>query len=266
MHVLDLNDPEWRRRLQEASGPVIAVGGPPDLGLAALEEGADDWLPASDPAQVAQAVAKARARRRGRDSDAVALRRRTVSRVSRVVGHEINNSLSALLMYDGLLLERLGPGDPGREAAEGMSEATQRAASLVRVLLSCDRPGPARLRTVDLNRMLRERSALLRLVLGHDVQVELELASELPPVRTDAGRLEEVLLTVAVALEGQARAMTLHTAREPEGGVRLTAWWEGPPVEARPLRLLAERLGELEARLLGTAELPRLEVLLPEAR
>lgn len=266
MTMLDLNDPDWRRRLEEASGPVIAVGGPPDAGLAALEAGADDWLPAPDPAELSLALAKAEARRRGRDSDALCLRRRTVSRVSRVVGHEINNSLSALLMYDGLLLEQLRPGAPGRDAAEGMSEATQRAASLVRVLLSCDRPGPARPRAVDLNRMLRERWALLRLVLGQDVQVELELASDLPPVRSDAARLEEALLTVAVALEGQARALTLHTAREAEGGVRLTLWWEGPPMSTRPLRLLRERLEEMEARLLATGELPRVEILLPEAR
>lgn len=83
-----------------------------------------------------------------------------MSRVSRVLAHEINNSLSAILMYDGLLLERLGESDPGREAAEGMSEATRRAASLVRVpeggvRLALDREGPP-LAPRDL-RSLRQR-------------------------------------------------------------------------------------------------------------
>lgn len=265
--LVDLGDPEWRRILDEVSGLVIAVGGSREQGLAALEAGAEDWLPLDRLADLPCALEKARTRRRAHETEGVTLRRRTVGRVSRVVGHEINNALSAIVMYSGLLAERLGPGDPAQEAAEGISQASRRAADLVTTLLAVDRSGPARHRPLDLTRLLRERTGILRLVLGPESRVDLALDDQVPPVRSNGGRLEEFLLMLAVLLEGRMKdpkVLTLATLHKPDGEVLLTVRWPGFPLLERDLAPLRERLDEVEARLLPSTGLPQVELLLPE--
>ncbi len=121
-----------------------------------------------------------------------------LGRLSGGVAHDLNNLLSPILGYAELLLEDLGPGDQRREAAEQILEAAQRARDLVRQLLAFSRRQTLEFRPLDLGQVVREFGKLLRRTIPENVQIEMDLAPDLPTILADVGQLEQVILNLAV--------------------------------------------------------------------
>ncbi|MBN8898203.1 MAG: hypothetical protein J0H35_08465, partial [Rhodospirillales bacterium] len=155
------------------------------------------------------------------------------------VAHDINNVLQAI-QGGASLIQR----QPANQALvmrlSGLiSEAVARGANVTRRLLAFGRQGQLRVEPVALQELLPSMADLLRPALEPRVTLAIASMAELPPVRTDRGQLETVLVNLA------------SNARDamPEGGrIEITAVLEEiapgtiSPVSLAPGRYVCLRL------------------------
>ncbi|MDA0577507.1 MAG: ATP-binding protein [Verrucomicrobia bacterium] len=114
------------------------------------------------------------------------------------VAHDFNNLLTAIIGHLGLL-----DGDPAvtPEIGESLAEisiAANRAASLTSQLLAFGRHHVITSASLELNEVVSNLTKMLRRILGEQVRVQLDLAPDPLHVRGDAGKIEQVLLNLAV--------------------------------------------------------------------
>ncbi len=121
-----------------------------------------------------------------------------VGRLAGGVAHDFNNLLTAIIGYDQLLLMRLGPDHPEREAVEQIDKAAKRAASLTSQLLAFSRRQVLQPRVIDLNEVVKGIEQILRRLIGEDIDLVIRLCSAPAKVKADPGQLEQVLLNLAI--------------------------------------------------------------------
>ncbi len=118
------------------------------------------------------------------------------------LAHDFNNILTAVLGNVELLrnhLEQCGAlDDPARQHLEQVERAALRAASLTRQMLTFSRQQTARRELLDLNAVLTEMEKMLRRLIPESVALDLRLAADLPPLRGDAGQVEQIVLNLVV--------------------------------------------------------------------
>ncbi|HMJ15434.1 MAG TPA: PAS domain-containing protein, partial [Polyangiaceae bacterium] len=120
-----------------------------------------------------------------------------IGRLAGGVAHDFNNMLSAILGHVGLALNDVGAADPLREDLQQIKQAAERAASLTQQLLAYGRRQTMQPRIVDLNAIVSDTQRMLKRVMGEDVELVVELASDLWPVELDATKIEQALLNLA---------------------------------------------------------------------
>ncbi|MDG6106297.1 response regulator [Dactylosporangium aurantiacum] len=157
--------------------------------------------------------------RRLRQSD----RLESLGQLAAGVAHDFNNLLGIINGYASMAAADLAPlaaADPAlRTLHADLTEivaAGDRATALTRQLLSFARADPApETRTLDLNTVIADLDTLLRRALGEDVTLVMQLAPRPWPIRADPGRLEQVLINLAVnardAMPGGG-TLTIETA------------------------------------------------------
>ncbi len=119
-----------------------------------------------------------------------------VGRLAGGIAHDFNNVLTVILAYtDALLVAR----DPNRMLSDvgAIQRAAERAADLTRQLLAFGRRQVLKAKRVDLNQTVSQSVDMLRRLIGEDVTIELDLASDLGPVRADPAQLERLLMNLA---------------------------------------------------------------------
>lgn|GEM_PF-1666098 len=122
----------------------------------------------------------------------------SLSRLAGGVAHDFNNLLTVVNGYSDLLIGRLSDGDKNRILVQEIGKAGRRAADLTQQLLAFSRKGTGQLEPVDLNRVVREELPLLATVLGETVKVEFHEFQELPPAMGHGGRIQQVLMNLAL--------------------------------------------------------------------
>ncbi len=140
------------------------------------------------------------------------------------IAHDFNNLLTAILGHAQILLSDLSQSDPHRVEAEEIRKAGRRAAQLTNQLLAFSRRQVLELRVLDLNEVVREVEAMLRPVIGEDIQLVTHLDPELGQVKADPGQIEQVIMNLAVNARDampSGGTLRLETANaDPEGGGR----------------------------------------------
>jgi two-component system NtrC family sensor kinase len=143
----------------------------------------------------------------------------SIGKMAAVVAHEINNPLSGILTY-AKLLKKWALQSPEMEAArrQEISECldliaseSRRCSELVKNMLMFSRTSPINLEWANLNAVLERCVRLVQhqLDLGN-VQLQLELAAELPLVHCDPAQLEQVLLALVMnAIDAMPRGGNL---------------------------------------------------------
>ena len=135
-----------------------------------------------------------------RELEAQVLRFQKMESLSRLAGgvaHEFNNLLTAINGYSEMLLRRLDPDDPRRKAAHQIRKAGERAAVLVRQLLTFSRRTSSRPELLDLNAVLRDMERQVGRLAGERIETVLALEPALGAIRADRGRIEEAILCVS---------------------------------------------------------------------
>jgi PAS domain S-box-containing protein len=142
------------------------------------------------------------------------------------VAHELNNPLAGISAFAQLLLEEPII-DEQRESVRLIKREADRAVGVIRDLLIFSRKAGPSIAPVDVNAIieltLRLRSYSLRTA---EIELQLELAPDLPRVRGDDQRLQQVLLNLIVNAEyamQRSKLKRLAIRTEPSGaGVLVT--------------------------------------------
>ncbi len=113
------------------------------------------------------------------------------------MAHDFNNMLGVIIGNIDLLRD-LKKDDPDvDELTHEALDAAFRGADLTRRLLAFARQQPLRPQHVDVNELVSGITRLLRRTIGEDVEISLDLASELWPVVVDPAQLEASLTNLA---------------------------------------------------------------------
>jgi two-component system cell cycle sensor histidine kinase/response regulator CckA len=115
------------------------------------------------------------------------------------IAHDFNNILTGILGYASLLKYRLSEQADLQRFVQVIETSSLRAADLIRQLLAFSRgTQPEGLQFVSANRIIREASKLLESSLGKHVELELDLASSLPLIETNATQVQQAILNLCL--------------------------------------------------------------------
>jgi PAS domain S-box-containing protein len=114
------------------------------------------------------------------------------------VAHDFNNLLTVINGFTGLVLERLGTGDPLYRDLREVLNAGERAAGLTRQLLAYSRKQVLEAKVWSMNEIVADMAPMLRRLIGEDIDLETELAPDAGMVKVDRGQVEQIILNLAV--------------------------------------------------------------------
>jgi PAS domain S-box-containing protein len=138
-----------------------------------------------------------RERKRLEEETRQAQKMEVVGRLVGGIAHDFNNLLMVILTQ--LRKIRASPSQPlVLEHAETARIAGERAASLTRQLLSFGRRQVLVLQVLDLNELLEEVKGMLSTLPTDQVQLTMTLSGEPLPVKVDPGKIEQVIMNLAV--------------------------------------------------------------------
>lgn len=121
-----------------------------------------------------------------------------IGRLAGSVAHDFNNLLSVILSYSTLALEDLKPQDPLRDDLLEIQKAGRSAAELTTQLLAFSRQQVVNPRVVELNHVLKGSEALLRRLMGEDVEIVTRYSRSGSKIRVDLAQLDQVIMNLAV--------------------------------------------------------------------
>lgn len=114
------------------------------------------------------------------------------------VAHDFNNLLTVISGYTSLLQERHKQEGRSTDDLDEVMEASHRAAALTNQLLTFSRKQVTQTVVLDLNESVSRMEKMLRRVIGEDVRLQTDLASDLHAVKADSGQLDQVIMNLAV--------------------------------------------------------------------
>jgi PAS domain S-box-containing protein len=142
------------------------------------------------------------------------------------ISHDFNNLLNIVVGYADLATKLLPAEHPARDHVTKIAGACDRAAGLIRKILTFSRGQVLRLEPLEFGGVLREFSSLLARLLGADIELTVTVSDEPMMVYADRTQLEQILLNLCT---NARQAM-------PRGGL-LT-------LDARPAQLAGEVPGD----------------------
>ncbi len=132
-----------------------------------------------------------------------------VGRLAGGLAHDFNNLLTVIMGHSQVLLSEMEPTHPLRGKIEEMQKAGDRAATLIRQLLTFSRKQPSEPTILSLNPIVANFETMLRRLIGEDIELKINASPEPLRVKADPSQLEQVLMNLVV----NARDAT------PKGGV-----------------------------------------------
>jgi len=119
-----------------------------------------------------------------------------VGRLAGGVAHDFNNLLMVIRGHAALSLSYSGPDNPLRQELNDILNAAIKASSLTRQLLAFSRKQVLQPRVLDLNSLVTQTAELLPSALGEDINLFLDLDSNLGRVKADVDQMEQVIMNL----------------------------------------------------------------------
>lgn len=133
----------------------------------------------------------------------------SVGRLAGGVAHDFNNMLGVILGYTEMALEKVGETGSLHDDLLEIRKAAERSASLTRQLLAFARRQTIAPKVLDLNETVGGMIAILRRLIGEDIELVWSPAPELWPVKVDPSQIDQVLANLCVnardAIEGTGK-------------------------------------------------------------
>jgi signal transduction histidine kinase len=121
-----------------------------------------------------------------------------IGRLAGGIAHDLNNALTAIAGYSELALAEIPSDHVARADVEEIRRATERAGSVTRQLLAFSRRELLEPRLFNLNDTIGALGRLLARLLGADIEVQTDLAADLPSILGDPGQVEQAVINLAV--------------------------------------------------------------------
>jgi len=121
-----------------------------------------------------------------------------VGRLAGGLAHDFNNLLTVIMGHSQVLLSDMGPGYPLRSKIEEMQKAGDRAAALIRQLLTFSRKQPSEPKVLSLNPVITNFETMLRRLIGEDIELVLRASQENLRVKADPAQLEQIIMNLVV--------------------------------------------------------------------
>ncbi len=139
------------------------------------------------------------------------------------VAHEVNTPLAVISSYAQMLAKQVQGDEKKSAVLEKITRQTFRASEIVNNLLNFSRTSGAEFVEVDVNHIITETLSLLEHQFKTSrIRVQDELATHLPPIQGNAGRLQQVFLNLFLnAKDAMPEGGTLRIATSNGDGVRV---------------------------------------------
>jgi two-component system, cell cycle sensor histidine kinase and response regulator CckA len=116
--------------------------------------------------------------------------------MARGVAHDFNNMLMAMIGNADLALMDLTEDHPAHESVEQIHATALHASGLTNQMLSYAGKGRFTPESLDLNAVIRDMDQMLRAVLPKSTKLNFQLAEGLPPIKGDAGQMQQVVVNL----------------------------------------------------------------------
>lgn len=132
------------------------------------------------------------------------------------IAHDFNNLLTAMIGFCDLLLSRYSPGDQSFSDIMHIKQNANRAANLVRQLLTFSKQQTFQPQILNIPEALSELSILLKRLVGINIRISYQNQDPEILIRTDRGQLEQVIINLVVNArdamnnEGDLTIRTFH--------------------------------------------------------
>ena len=139
-----------------------------------------------------------------------------VGRLAGGIAHDFNNLLTVIMGYSQVLLTELGPQHPLRGKIEETLKAGERAATLVRQLLTFSSKQSLDPKVLSLNTAVTSLESLLRRLIGENIQLVSQLDPTNGRLRADQAQLEQILVNLVVNARDampKGGTLTIETAQ-----------------------------------------------------
>jgi PAS domain S-box-containing protein len=122
----------------------------------------------------------------------------TIGQLTGGVAHDFNNLLAVILGSLTLLRKSL-PDDPRTSRLlDGATQGAERGATLTKRLLAFARRQELKLEAVEIQKLIPDMLDFLRQSVGPNITIEVDILSDVQPVKIDANQLELALINLAV--------------------------------------------------------------------
>lgn len=114
------------------------------------------------------------------------------------VAHDFNNLLTAIMGYANILRMQLPAGEDKRQHVEQILAASERAAGITRGLLAFSRKQVIEPAPIRLSEVIKGIEAILRRIIGADVDLKVELTHEELPILADATQIDQIIMNLCM--------------------------------------------------------------------
>ncbi|MGZ4411174.1 MAG: PAS domain S-box protein [Gaiellaceae bacterium] len=121
-----------------------------------------------------------------------------IGRLAGGIAHDFNNLLTAITGYSELIVADLDPASPLARDAEEIKRAAEQAAAMTQQLLAFSRRQVLQPQLMNLNEVVTQIQKMLKRLIGEDIDLVMELASDLSTIRSDRGQIEQVFMNLVV--------------------------------------------------------------------
>ncbi|MBI5557342.1 MAG: response regulator [Deltaproteobacteria bacterium] len=121
-----------------------------------------------------------------------------IGRLAGGVAHDFNNLLTTIIGYSDIVLRQLPDMHPLWDKIEAINSAGKKSAALTRQLLAFSRKQVLEMKSVNLNKVIRDLSKMMQRLLGEDVELKSSLEEEISAIMADPVQLEQILMNLAV--------------------------------------------------------------------
>jgi len=122
----------------------------------------------------------------------------SIGQLAAGVAHDFNNILTIIQGHSDRLLAACEGNDRITDPLQQVSLAARRASSLTRQLLMFSRKQVMQPKVLDLNAILGNMGKMLHRLLGEDIALELQCATEPLAIEADTGMIEQIIMNLAV--------------------------------------------------------------------
>lgn len=114
------------------------------------------------------------------------------------VAHDFNNLLTGILGNTSLALDTLSADNPSRAILRDVLNASERASHLTRQLLAYAGKGRFVIEPLNLSGLVREISTLVQTSIPKNVQLRLELRSDVPAILADSSQIQQIVMNLVI--------------------------------------------------------------------